>query len=157
MVAAAKRLGAMLEGGETLLLDGPMGGGKTTFTRALAEGLGVDRPHRVRSPTYTLSMRHRGRVDLVHVDLFRSADGGEAGFEALGLGRGAVDGETGVTDSVLVVEWAEMWATPPAEALELSFLRPTEQDAIRQLRVSGRGPGGAELAQRWLAALPESL
>ncbi|HFE46241.1 MAG TPA: hypothetical protein ENJ18_12220, partial [Nannocystis exedens] len=37
----ARALGRLLKGGDVLLLDGAMGSGKTTFTRALAEGLGV--------------------------------------------------------------------------------------------------------------------
>ena len=46
------RLGALLRGGELLLLDGQLGTGKTTFTQGLAKGLGVN--EMVSSPTFTL-------------------------------------------------------------------------------------------------------
>ncbi|MCA9715891.1 MAG: tRNA (adenosine(37)-N6)-threonylcarbamoyltransferase complex ATPase subunit type 1 TsaE, partial [Myxococcales bacterium] len=60
LTARARALGRALQGGEVLLLDGPMGAGKTTFTRALAEGLGVDDPRQVRSPTFALCVEHPG-------------------------------------------------------------------------------------------------
>src|SRR5687767_2656579 len=68
--------GGAIDEGPVLLFHGPMGAGKTTFTRALAEGLGVARPDRVCSPTFTLCMVHvgtPGSPTLVHVDLFRLA------------------------------------------------------------------------------------
>ncbi len=120
-----------------LLLDGPMGAGKTTFTRALAEGLGVLHPGRVCSPTFTLCMVHAGGgprpVTLIHVDLFRLADiedegmGGAAGFDALDLEEitaEATAGEVpmpGATPQprVLVVEWARKWSRPPSDRLEI--------------------------------------
>lgn len=120
-----------------VLLDGPMGAGKTTFTRALAEGLGVLHPGRVCSPTFTLCMVHAGGgprpVTLIHVDLFRLADiedegmGGAAGFDALDLEEitaEATAGEALVTGAtpqprVLVVEWARKWSRPPSDRLEI--------------------------------------
>jgi energy-coupling factor transporter ATP-binding protein EcfA2 len=69
--AAARCLGARLEPGDVVLLDGAMGAGKTTFVRAMAHALGVHRPDRVCSPTFTIAQVHPGRVALVHLDLFR--------------------------------------------------------------------------------------
>ena len=71
----AERLGAGLEGGDVVLLVGEMGAGKTTFTRALARGLGVLRPDRVCSPTFNLRVEHRGPRPLVHVVALRLPGG----------------------------------------------------------------------------------
>ena len=140
-----------------LLLHGPMGAGKTTFTRALAQGLGVAQPDRVCSPTFILCMVHAGAgavpVTLVHVDLFRLADaddegmGGAAGFDALDLEEitaeaTAGDGSMVAGPRVLVVEWASKWSRPPDDRLE-----------IRLGFLASAGPdGGAAGARRILAA-----
>jgi tRNA threonylcarbamoyladenosine biosynthesis protein TsaE len=145
----------------TLLLRGPMGAGKTTFTRALAGGLAVLHPGRVTSPTFTLCAVHRGPVALVHVDLFRLAAvgdgdaevggdagmGGEAGFLALG------DLEEDLQvhgPRVLVVEWAEKWRTPPADHLAID-LGYAAGGARRSLRVAASGPRSAAVLAAWRA------
>jgi tRNA threonylcarbamoyladenosine biosynthesis protein TsaE len=139
-----------------LLLRGPMGAGKTTFTRALAEGLAVLHPGRVASPTFTLCAVHRGPVALVHVDLFRLADldgeggdpgmGGEAGFLALG----DLEEDLQVAGPrLLVVEWAEKWRTPPADHLAID-LGYTRGGARRTLRVAAAGPQATAVRTAWL-------
>lgn len=159
MVELARQLGARLDGGEVLLLGGEMGAGKTTFTRGLAVGLGVDRPHRVRSPTYAICMRHPGPIELVHLDLFRlgeQAPGGGApselgpAFASLGLDELGSDAAAFAgAGRVLVVEWPELWSSPPADVLELSFQRIRGLDGVRGLSVSARGQRSAALVSRW--------
>ncbi len=98
--AVARELAADLElrAGDTLLLLGDLGTGKTVFARGLATGLGVD-PDEVRSPSFTLVNPYRGIVPVYHVDLYRiedTRDLDELGLEEI-LGG----------DGVAVVEWAE--------------------------------------------------
>jgi len=141
-----------------LLLDGSMGAGKTTFTRALAAGLGVDEPARVCSPTFTLCMVHPGSVTLVHVDLFRLADeedegmGGSAGFDALALEEIAEDqlqlGAGGSLGRVIVVEWAAKWSPPPAEHLAIRLAR-VDGGRARSLQAAAQGPRAAALLAAW--------
>jgi tRNA threonylcarbamoyl adenosine modification protein YjeE len=151
MEALAQQLGSQLLGGDVLLMTGEMGSGKTTFTRALARGMGVTRPDRVCSPTYTVCMDHAGDPPLVHLDLFRLGEQGDgkislAGFESLGLEHDELPGP----DKVLVVEWAELWDEPPAEHLRLEFARgPAVAPAERQLRAVGVGRRGEILARAW--------
>lgn len=141
-----------------LLLDGPMGAGKTTFTRALAGGLGVAEPARVCSPTFTLCMVHAGPVTLVHVDLFRLADaedegmGGSAGFDALALEEIAEEqlqlGGGGSLGRVIVVEWATKWSRPPSEHLAIRLAR-VEGGLARSLLAAAQGPRAAAVLAAW--------
>ncbi len=145
--AWARELGARLRGGDVVLLRGAMGSGKTTLTRALAEGLGIARPERVCSPTYTVCMVHRAGargVGLVHLDLFRLGEQGggpvgAAAFESLGLEHDELPGPA----RVLVVEWPEFWAEAPAERLTITLDRPPGSEHSRRLSLGSEGDSWA--------------
>ncbi|RIJ52606.1 alanine racemase [Clavibacter lycopersici] len=110
--AVARELGA----GDLLVLSGPLGAGKTTFTRGLGAGLGVRGP--VTSPTFVLARTHPSLVDgppLVHVDAYRLADARELDDLDIDFAR-----------SVVVVEWGEGKLDGVAEEWwDLRIARPT--------------------------------
>lgn len=109
--AVARAFAARLEPGDVLLIDGPLGAGKTAFVRGLAEGLGATAAD-VSSPTFTLIQEYRGgRLPLFHADLYRLTP-----IEAADLGLGAL-GE----DGVLAVEWPDRWQEPPAAVVRVSI------------------------------------
>lgn len=156
--AWGRRLGAALRAGDVVLLVGPMGAGKTTLARAVGEGLGLDRPERVSSPTYTVCMVHRGPIGMVHVDLFRLIEAGQdagsgpvtlrsAAFEALGLEHD----ELPPPGQILLVEWADAWADPPANHLLITLERPSDSEHSRRIRALGAPPrwSTADLAELW--------
>lgn len=93
--AIAKRVADRLKGGETILLNGDLGTGKTTFTKGLALALGVTET--VTSPTFTYVKEYEGRLPLYHFDMYRVADADEV-YE-LGLEEYFYKG------GVVVVEW----------------------------------------------------
>jgi len=97
--ALGRALAGGLRGGEILGLSGDLGSGKTCFVHGLAEGLEVGGKSWVRSPTFTLINEYEGRLPLVHVDLFRVAQGAE--MEDLHLEEYFASG------SVCVIEWFE--------------------------------------------------
>ncbi len=94
-----EEIGAQLSGGEILLLDGPLGAGKTVFVKGLATALGVD-PDEVTSPSFTLVNPYVGRLPLFHIDLYRLEEGAPAAE--------AVDLEELLSDeqAVIAIEWA---------------------------------------------------
>ena len=92
----ARRLADLLEPQCTITLEGDLGAGKTTFTQALAKGLGITRT--VNSPTFTIMKQYNGRLPLNHLDVYRLADSDEdLGWEEIFYG-----------DAVTVVEWAHL-------------------------------------------------
>ncbi|MEV4773930.1 tRNA (adenosine(37)-N6)-threonylcarbamoyltransferase complex ATPase subunit type 1 TsaE [Microbacterium sp. LTA6] len=100
------RIGEQLQAGDLLILTGPLGAGKTTFTRGLAEGLGVRGP--VQSPTFVIARTHPslvGRAPLVHVDAYR-----------LGSASELDDLDLDVARSVVVIEWGRGMAEELVEA-----------------------------------------
>lgn len=108
---ATERLGAglarVLRPGAVILLEGPLGAGKTTLVRGLVRGLGGD-PAEVHSPTFTLLETYEvcGGVirRLHHADLYRLRGPSHAPWDEIGLGEALDDRE-----AVTAVEWPEAW------------------------------------------------
>ncbi len=71
--ALAEKIGAALRGGEVIDLVSDIGGGKTTFVRGLARGIGSH--DAVASPTFTLNRIYQSeQVTIHHYDLYRIQD-----------------------------------------------------------------------------------
>lgn len=140
----ARRLGTVCRGGETILLYGDLGAGKTCFTQGLALGLGIPPETRVTSPTFTLHGQYAGRLLLNHLDLYRLDEGGE--LDALGVAD-LID-EPG---AVLAVEWPERLADLAAgDCLEVGLEHVGETE--RELRACASGERHRALLEKWRRA-----
>jgi len=95
--ALGEKVAATLQPGTFVLLHGDLGAGKTAFVRGMAAGLGAN-PEDVSSPTFVLIQHYKGRIPLIHVDLYRLESG--AAVDDLGL-------EELVNGAVVAIEWAE--------------------------------------------------
>lgn len=93
-IALGSKLGATLRGGEFIALTGDLGGGKTQFTKGIAQGLGITET--IVSPTFTIE---RIYGNLHHFDLYRAPGDNEI---AEGIRDLANDSE-----AIVVVEWPE--------------------------------------------------
>ena len=122
------RLGRSLRAGSVVLLEGELGAGKTAFVRGLAAGLGVE-DDQVSSPTFTLVQEYRGRLPLLHADLYRisAAESDDLGLDELGP-RG-----------VVAIEWAEKLTRRPPGAIEVVI----ENLGDDQRRITIASPGAA--------------
>ena len=98
--ALAARLAPLLEGGDLVVLSGPLGAGKTFLARALCVALGVD-ARRVTSPTFSLVHEFSGRLPIAHADLYRL----RSASELVELGLDALRDE----GRLLLVEWGESY------------------------------------------------
>jgi tRNA threonylcarbamoyladenosine biosynthesis protein TsaE len=112
-----RRLAGVLRAGDLVILDGPLGAGKTVLVQGIGAGLGVQGP--VTSPTFVIARVHRpapaGRgLPLVHVDAYRLTSLAEVDD---------LDLDTGLEQAVTVVEWGEGKVERLAEAHLLIRLR----------------------------------
>lgn len=123
-------MGAILRGGDVLELVGDVGTGKTTFTKGLAEGLGVRDD--VQSPSFTISRVYKttSRLELHHYDLYRLAEPGIIQYDVA----------ESVTDPnvVTVIEWGEtVRGILPEQRIFLAFgYGEAEAERTIELRAS---------------------
>lgn len=114
-----RQLGASLRGGEVFELVGDVGAGKTTFTKGLAEGLGIH--DEVQSPSFTISRVYEGRdeLQLAHYDFYRLSDPGIIASEVAEMVQDA--------KTITVIEWASIveGVLPPGH-YRIVFTSPTE-------------------------------
>lgn len=119
-----KLLGENLNPGDVLCLNGDLGAGKTTLTKSIAEGLGID--DYVTSPTFTIVNEYYGNKNLYHIDTYRLDD--EFDVDYLGFD------EYFYSDGVTVVEWAEkIREALPEEYIEIN-IKPCEN--YRELEIN---------------------
>ena len=100
-----------------ILLYGDLGAGKTSFTRGLAAGFGLEQIEEVSSPTFTLINEYAARTRIYHIDLYRIDTGR---LEGLGL-----DEIFDNPNAAVIVEWAERlgsFHTPGAVQVFLEYV-----------------------------------
>ena len=126
----AKDLTEHLEPGMLILLEGDLGAGKTTFTKGIGEGLGIQRI--IKSPTYTIIREYTdGKMPLYHIDLYRLD---EDEVEDLGLD------EYFLGDGLSVVEWPSVAPDElPSERLELTLSVDPQLPSQRIIEVKAVG------------------
>jgi tRNA threonylcarbamoyladenosine biosynthesis protein TsaE len=127
MQAFGERLGARLAGGSVVELIGDVGAGKTTLTRGIARGLGVEEA--VQSPSFTLSRVYDASAQrqLVHYDFYRLSDAGILADElADTMGR---------SDTITIIEWADIVeGVLPDDRIEISITSPSETERAVTVR-----------------------
>ena len=147
-LADTRKLGGeiarLLRGGDIILLSGDLGTGKTTLTKAIGEGLGIN-PGEITSPTFAIIHEYpEARLPFVHADIYR-------------LGENADIEETGLEEYMtehhaVLIEWADFLPEDTCpHALEILITYPDLlHDAGRRVRLSSRG-------NAWQKRLPRLL
>ena len=136
MHALGKRIGAQCVAGDLILLNGPLGAGKTVLVQGIGDALGIND---VTSPTFVISRIHKGPLPLIHVDAYRLLEGGKAALYLDDL-----DLDSPREGAVTVIEWggAES-ARLSDERLEITIDRSED---VREVRIKAVGERWQELA-----------
>ena len=123
----AYKIGRWVSNGMILTLEGDLGAGKTTFTKGLAKGLGINR--NVNSPTFNIIKEYQGRIPLYHMDVYRLESGGDdIGLDDYLFG-----------DGVCVIEWASrIEDLLPMERLDIKIFREGENQRCIELTPIGK-------------------
>ena len=122
------RLGSLLKPGDLVSLNGVLGAGKTTLTKAIGEGVGVQ--GNISSPTFLIARTHptNSGSQFVHIDAYRLSDPRELD-----------DLDIDYLNSISVIEWGRGFTDGLSESLlEIDIERFTESEE-RKLTISGQG------------------
>jgi len=135
MHALGVRIGEQCRAGDLILLNGPLGAGKTVLVQGIGQALGITD---VTSPTFVISRIHSAPLSLIHVDAYRLLEGGNAAAYLDDL-----DLDTAGENAVTVIEWggAES-ARLSDERLEITIDRTEE---VREVTIN-------KIGARWQAA-----
>lgn len=121
-------ISAQLKAGDLVLINGPLGAGKTVLAQGIGKGLGIED---ITSPTFVISRTHKALLPMIHVDAYRLID-----TENPNLFLDDLDLDT--ENSVTVVEWGGAESARLSEnRLEISIDRTNE---IRQVEIKAVGP-----------------
>ena len=101
-ISLGKKFAEALNSESIVLLQGPIGAGKTSFVKGLAEGLSIS--ENITSPTFALSHQYNsGKIPLIHLDLYR--------IENISAAREfyiSQEEEASQNNAILVIEWPEL-------------------------------------------------
>lgn len=126
LIEIGEVIGNLLDKSAVILLDGPLGAGKTTLTKGIAKGLAIDEI--VNSPTFTIAKMYEGRMTLNHLDVYRL----EGLNEDIGIEDYLHDNE------VLVIEWSKFLNEDVFR--EYLHINIEYKDDYRELTLTAKGP-----------------
>lgn len=134
----AKVIGEVAQPGDNLVLTGDLGAGKTTLTKGIARGLGIEQM--IKSPTYTIIREYdQGRLPLYHMDIYRvAASGADLGLDEYFEGEG-----------LSVIEWGNLLEEAlPEDYLELILEKSDTDLEYRYVKLQAYGEQSEAFKQR---------
>lgn len=134
MFALGKSIGAQCQAGDLIIINGPLGAGKTLLTQGIGAALGIEG---ITSPTFVIARSHKAKLPLIHVDAYRLMEGGN--FD---LSLDDLDLDTAVESAVTVVEWGGAGAARlNEERLEIDIDRTHEERVVTFRAIGARWEG----------------
>jgi len=127
-------LSAQLKTSDLVLINGPLGAGKTVLAQGIGKGLGIDD---ITSPTFVISRTHKGVLPMIHVDAYRLIDTDNPNLYLDDL-------DLDIENSVTVVEWGGAESARLSEdRLEISIDRTNEARQVEIKAIGERWDGFA--------------
>jgi tRNA threonylcarbamoyladenosine biosynthesis protein TsaE len=135
MFNIGKKLSTQLRRGDLILINGPLGAGKTVLAQGIGSGLGITD---VTSPTFVISRVHKAALPMIHVDAYRLLDTDNPNLYIDDL-------DLDIDNSVTVIEWGGAESARLSEdRLEVTIDRSNE---IRRVDIKAVG-------ERWAGFSP---
>jgi len=127
-------LSTQLKAGDLILINGPLGAGKTVLAQGIGKGLGIDD---ITSPTFVISRTHKGVLPMIHVDAYRLIDTENPSLYLDDL-------DLDIENSVTVVEWGGAESARLSEdRLEITIDRTNEIRLVEIKAIGARWDGFA--------------
>ena len=121
------QLAAHLRAGDLVLVNGPLGAGKTVLAQGIGAGLGITG---ITSPTFVISRVHKGAIPFIHVDAYRLVDSENPNLYLDDL-------DLDIANSITVIEWGGAESARLSEdRLEITLDRT---DDVRKVDVNPIG------------------
>jgi tRNA threonylcarbamoyladenosine biosynthesis protein TsaE len=134
MAALGSKIAGVCRPGDFILLNGPLGAGKTVFVQGVGRALGITD---ITSPTFVISRIHQGSMPLIHVDVYRLLEAGNAAVYLDDL-----DLDTAREDGLTVIEWGGAESARLSEdRLEITIDRRSEERVVTISAVGSRWDG----------------
>ena len=126
------QLSAHLRAGDLVLVNGPLGAGKTVLAQGVGEGLGISG---ITSPTFVISRVHKGRVPFIHVDAYRLVDSENPNLYLDDL-------DLDIANSITFIEWGGAESARLSEdRMEITIDRSDDERKVEVKPVGSRWTG----------------
>ena len=126
------QLSAHLRAGDLLLVNGPLGAGKTVLAQGVGAGLGVTG---ITSPTFVISRIHKAAIPFIHVDAYRLVDSENPNLYLDDL-------DLDIANSITLIEWGGAESARLSEdRLEITIDRSSDERTVEIKAVGPRWAG----------------
>jgi tRNA threonylcarbamoyladenosine biosynthesis protein TsaE len=126
------QISAQLRAGDLVLVNGPLGAGKTVLAQGIGTGLGITG---ITSPTFVISRVHKAAIPFIHVDAYRLVDSENPNLYLDDL-------DLDISNSITVIEWGGAESARLSEdRLEISIDRSSDERTVEIKAVGPRWAG----------------